>query len=149
MRTDVAVALISTIGSVIIALISAIGGVVLVYLPYLSRRVKDNEDTLIEILNYDLIDYKPGTKAYELLLAIQDKRELAYNEHDLDQKRRLNYLLDDGYLNPGPEGGSSQFSLKNAGRKLCEIASLTPMADDLIEARKVLEKRRRKRVNQR
>lgn len=137
MNTEIAVAIISVTGAIFVAIISA-------SLPYLFKRLSET-DKRVEVnektLN-DLIAYKPGAIAYGYLVNIKNRDYVTYNDQDEDKKRCLNLLLDDGYLQPALGVSNIHFSREYDGKKLYEIASLTPISEELIRLREVLSKNR-------
>ncbi len=137
MNTDIVVALIGVIGTILVAIISVTLPILYKRLGETNKRVGVNEN----ILN-DLIAYKPGAVAYGLLVNIKNRDNVPYHDDDADQKRCLNLLLDDGYLKPASPGPYIQFSKQYEDIKLCEIVSLTPISEKLIRLREILSNNR-------
>jgi hypothetical protein len=135
MDTNIAVAIIRAVGAVVVAVISATVPTLFQRVRKTNARVDKNENIL-----RNLIAYKPGAVAYGLLINIKNRDGVSYDEQNDDKKRCLNLLLDDGYLKPAPGIAYVRFCSEYNGRKLYEIASLTPVAEQLIEYRQILSK---------
>jgi hypothetical protein len=105
------------------------------------QNIKYRQVEIEEILK-NLIVYKPGAIAYQLLVDIEQRNDVMYNDEDEIRKRCLNHLLDDGYLMPASDDiGFIYFSSRYNGKRLCEIASLAPIGKQLVEyRRKILNK---------
>jgi hypothetical protein len=134
-NTNIAVAIIGAVGAIFVAIISA-------SLPTLFQRVRKTSERVDgnEKMLRNLIAYKPGAVAYGLLINIKNRDGVTYDDKDDDKKRCLNLLLDDGYLKPVPGSTYVRFCSEYNGRTLYEIASLTPIAEQLIEYRQMLSK---------
>jgi hypothetical protein len=140
MNTELIKTVIASISAIVVALIPFY-----VELRKQKKRINNNEnktnkneekiDKNEEKIDKLLVLYRPGAIAYKLLLAIKNRSDVPYKDEDINQKRCLNHLLDDGYLQPTTEGEYIEFGSKYNGRKLSEIVCTTPLADTLINYR--------------
>jgi hypothetical protein len=102
-----------------------------------ESRQKQTDDTLSqhqEKLDWtvsalsNIVAYMPGFFAHQALCQIHDRTNECYDDSNSHKKRILQLLLDNGYLQPPRGTNWVEFSEKANGKRLFEIAELTPMA---------------------
>jgi hypothetical protein len=87
-----------------------------------------------------VVAYRPGYFAHQILCQIRDKSDEYYEDSNSHKKRLLLLLLDNGYLQPPVGNMEIVFSPEVNGRRLFEIAQLSPMALLMLELREKISK---------
>ncbi len=116
----------------------------------IENKQKETDDTLdhhqkqldwtVSTLS-NIIAYMPGHFAHQALCQIRDRRDEYYNDLNFHKKRILHLLLDNGYLQPPQGTDQIVFSEQVNGKRLFEIAELTPMAKLFLQLREEVTKK--------
>ena len=88
-----------------------------------------------------IVAYMPGYFAHQALCQIRDRKDEYYNDSNSHKKRILQLLLDNGYLQPPLGTDQIVFSEQVNGKRLFEIAELTPMAELFLQLREEVTKK--------
>jgi Tol biopolymer transport system component len=150
LNTQIAVAIIGALATILAAVVAATIPSLYKQLLVSKSKQKETDDTLhdqqkqldwtVNALS-NIIAYMPGYFAHQALCQIRDKDNEYYDDSNGHKKRILLLLLDNGYLQPPPNSNKVVFSERTNGKRLFELAALTPMAELFLQFREEVTKK--------